>query len=136
MQIVKELKVPDQTVRDTLKLDLLCNKGYSRPRPSRLDKYSNRFKRNLIFFIRKNPKASYTKIRKHFKFKISNKTINRILDTIGIYYQRCKKRPFLIEEVAAKRLAQYLARKDQTQIDFYKYIQSNECSAKRRASRA
>ena len=38
-QITKELKVPDQTVHDTLKLDLLRNEGTSRPRPGRLDKY-------------------------------------------------------------------------------------------------
>ena len=61
-QIVKELKVPDQTVRDTLKHDSLRNEGASRLYPGQPDKYSDRFKRNLILFVRKNPKASYTKI--------------------------------------------------------------------------
>ena len=114
VQIARELKVLDQTVHDTLKLDLLRNDSASRARPGRPDKYSNRFKRNLILFVQKNPKASYAKIRKHFKSKISNKTINRILDTVGIYHWRCKKRPFLTEEVAAKRLAWCLVRKDWT----------------------
>jgi hypothetical protein len=102
-QIAKELKVPDQAVRDAFKLDLLRNEGALRARPSRPDKYSHRFKRNLILFVRKNPKASHAKIRKHFTSKISNKTINRILDIIRIYHWRCKKRPFLTEEVAAKK---------------------------------
>ena len=54
--------MPDQTIRDTLKLDPLCNEGTSRTYPGRLDKYSDRFKRNLISFVRKNLKASYAKI--------------------------------------------------------------------------
>ena len=135
-EITKELKVPDQTVRDTLKLDLLRNEGASRACPSRPDKYSDRFKHNLIFFVGKNRKGSYAKIRKHFKSKILNKTTNCILDTIGIYHWRCKKRPFLTEEVVAKRLAWCLARKDWTWVDFCKYIWSNECSTERGAGGA
>jgi hypothetical protein len=64
-RIVADLDVPDYTVCDTLKLDPLRNKGISRPRPSRPDKYSNRFKLNLISFVQKKPKSSMAKIQKH-----------------------------------------------------------------------
>jgi hypothetical protein len=65
VHIATELKIPDSIIRDTLKVDPLRNKGTSRPRPGRLDKYSDRFKRNLISFVRKEPKVSMAKIRKY-----------------------------------------------------------------------
>jgi hypothetical protein len=62
--------------------------------------------------VRKEPKAIMAKIRKHVGVKISNGAITRILKAIGIWHWKYKKRLYLIEEVAAKRLAWCLTRKD------------------------
>jgi transposase len=62
--------------------------------------------------MRKEPKAIMAKIRKHVGVKISNRAITRILKAIGIWHWKCKKRPYLTEEVAVKRLAWCLVRKD------------------------
>ena len=134
--ISRELRIADSTVRDTISLDLLRDKGYSKPRTGRPEKYFERFKRNLVHFVRREPKASMAKIRKHMGVKISNGTITRILDAVGIWHWKCKKRLYLTEEVVAKRLAWCLARKDWTIEDFRKYIFSDECSAEREAGGA
>ena len=76
------------------------------------------------------------KIRKHMGVKISNGTITRILDAVGIWHWKCKKRSYLTEEAAAKRLAWCLAQKDWIIEDFRKYIFSEECSAERGAGGA
>ncbi|RFU26796.1 hypothetical protein B7463_g9544, partial [Scytalidium lignicola] len=47
-QIAKDLNIPDSTIRDTIFKDKLRNDGKSILRPGRPDKYSERFKRNLI----------------------------------------------------------------------------------------
>ncbi|RFU28819.1 hypothetical protein B7463_g7528, partial [Scytalidium lignicola] len=83
-QIAKDLNIPDSTIRDTIFKDKLRNDGKSILRPGRPDKYSERFKRNLISFVRKEPKASMAKIRKHMSVKISNKAITRILDALNV----------------------------------------------------
>ena len=120
-EISRELQVPDSTVRRTIFLDPLRDEGYSKPRCGRPEKYSERFKRNLIHFVRKEPKASMAKIRKHMGVKISNGTITRILAAVGIWHWKCKKRPYLIE-VAAKRLAWCLAGKDCTIVEDRKSV--------------
>jgi len=135
-QIAKQLNIPDSTIRDTISKDIVRNEGVSRARPGRPDKYSERFKRNLISFVRKEPKASIAKIRKHMQSKISNGCITKILKATGMWHWKYKKRPYLTDEVAAKRLAWCLARKDWTVLDFIKYIFSDECSAERGAGRA
>ena len=63
-RIAKELNIPDSTVRDTIEKTLLRNDGFSKPRSGRPDKYSERFKRRLVLFIRKEPKSSMARIRK------------------------------------------------------------------------
>ncbi|RFU28321.1 hypothetical protein B7463_g7998, partial [Scytalidium lignicola] len=131
--IAKELNVPDSTVRDTIKKEQLRTDGKSNPKPGRPDKYSERFKRRLIAFVRKEPKSSMAKIRKHMEVKISNKAITRILDSVGIWHWRCKRRPYLTDEIAAKRLTWCLKRKDWELSDFLNYIFTDECSAERRA---
>ncbi|KAH7317234.1 hypothetical protein BKA65DRAFT_483480 [Rhexocercosporidium sp. MPI-PUGE-AT-0058] len=85
-QIAKELQIADSTVRDTLKLDLVRNKGASQARLSRLEKYSVRFKRVIVNLIRKELKSSFAKIRKHLASKVNDKVIRRILEDASIYY--------------------------------------------------
>ena len=68
--------------------------------------------------------------------KISNQAITQIPDTIGIWHQKCKRRPYLTNEVAAKRLAWCLAQKDWEVLDFMKYIFSDKCLTERRAGGA
>jgi CENP-B N-terminal DNA-binding domain len=62
--IAKELKIPKSTIKDIITNNLLRDKRTSRFRPSRPDKYSDRFKHKLIVFVRKEPKISIAKIRK------------------------------------------------------------------------
>jgi transposase len=76
------------------------------------------------------------KIRKHMQSKISNGCITKILKAVGIWHWKCKRRPYLTDEVAAKRLAWCLTRKDWTVLDFMKYIFTDECSAERGAGGA
>lgn len=83
-QITRDLKIPDSTVRDTINKAHLRTNGKSNPCLGRLDKYSERFKRKLINFVRKKPKSSMAKIRKHIGVKISNRVIVRILEAVGI----------------------------------------------------
>ena len=67
--ISKDLQIPRSTVRYTIFQDPLRDEGYSKPRTGRPEKYSERFKRNLISFVRKEPKATMAKIRKHIGAK-------------------------------------------------------------------
>ena len=125
------LQIADSTVGDTIFLDPLRDEGHSKPRTGRPEKDFERFKRNLVYVVRREPKASIAKIRKHMGVKISNGTITRILDAVEIWHWRYKKRLYLTEEVAVRRLAWRLARKNWTIEDFRKYIFSDECSAER-----
>ena len=63
-EISKVLQIADSTIRDTISLDPLRDEGYSKPPSGRLEKYSEGFKRNLVHFVRKEPKASIAQLYK------------------------------------------------------------------------
>ncbi|KAH9203289.1 hypothetical protein DL95DRAFT_321725, partial [Leptodontidium sp. 2 PMI_412] len=81
--IAAELKLADSTVRDTIEFDLLRNDGASHTRTGQPTKYSLRFKRAVVNLIRKEPKSSFEKIRKHFGTKVSDGVIRGILKDGG-----------------------------------------------------
>jgi len=60
-----------------------------------------------------------------------NKTIHRFLDLYSISNWRAKRRPYLTEEVAAKRLAWCLARRHWTIENWGIIMWSDECSVER-----
>lgn len=104
LEISRDLNIPRTTIISTLELDLLRNEGKSIPRPGRPLCYTPRNERVLLRFIRNNPKCSYNDIRQACGVIISNSTLKTILDKHGISNWRAKKRPYLSEEVAQKRL--------------------------------
>ena len=59
----------------------------------------------MIRHVRLNPKDTYAQVREACQLSIKKGTIKKILKEYGIVNWRVRKRPFLIEKYAAKRLA-------------------------------
>ena len=74
-------------------------------------------------------------MRKACAITLCNTTLKTILSKHSISNWRAKRRPELTEEVAAKRLAWCLVRKDWTVDEWVKYMWSDECSAERGAGK-
>lgn len=100
--------------RRPCRLTVTLRTGPSAALPLVVRRHPNRFPKLLQLL------HELSKIRKHMEVKILNGTITRILGAIGTWHWKCKKRPYLAEEVTAKRLAWCLTRKNWTIEDFRK----------------
>lgn len=134
--IARALNIPVSTVRDTVQKVVLRNNNYSLPRSGRPLSYSKLDLRNILRFVRTQPKATYAQLKGDTGVKISTTTIKTILKEHGIENWRAKKRPFLTEDVVAQRLTWCIKRKDWTIEDFINHMWSDECSAERGKGRS
>ena len=102
----------EKTARSTLKRYLVQPTNVSHKRSGRPSKWDERFERRLLRFIRINPKSIYAQVKRALDYTLSHDTIARILKPHGIKNWMCKKRLYLSEEVARKRLQFALAHID------------------------
>ncbi len=83
-EIAKVLKVPDATIRTTIRHDLLCDDGKSRPHSGRPKSYTDREERKILRHVRKNLKDTYAQVRQACGVNISNTMIKNIIHKHGI----------------------------------------------------
>ena len=130
-EIAKEFNRPDSTIRTTLKLDPLRDKGETRERSGRPCEYTERDIRKLIRHVRINPKHIWAEVKKACGFTWHKDTLKRMLEPSGITNWKCRRRPHLTEAAAKKRLAWCKARQRWTLEQWRQYMWSDECSAER-----
>jgi transposase len=99
-----------------------------RGRPNKL---SDRDRAYLLRLVRKTPKLTYAQLIDGLDFKVSERTIRRMLKNEGIQNWIAKQRPMLTEKHAADRLAFCLKYQDWDYEDWAKVIWSDECSVTR-----
>jgi len=103
--IARDLLLTRSTVQYTLKQDPLRNDGESLPRKPRERSYTDADERVLLRHVRLNPKDTYKQVIIACGLKCKTSTVKKILKKHGIANWKCKKRPFLTEAHAVKRLA-------------------------------
>jgi transposase len=113
-QIAKRYNHPESTIRSTLKLESERVRNVSQPRSGRPKTYSDRDERHILRHVRLHPKCTYADVRRACLVKLYDSTLKSILKKHGIANWRAKKRPHLIEEHAAIRLAWCIERLDWT----------------------
>jgi hypothetical protein len=82
--IVLGLNLIDMTMRYTLEKDTERDKSHSLPRKPRNKSYTHVEERNILHFIRSNPKATYAQVKREVGLEYSTTTIKRILKEHGI----------------------------------------------------
>jgi DDE superfamily endonuclease/Transposase len=98
--IADTLNLAPSTVQYTIDKSTLRNKGNTLTRKGRPKKYTNRDRRQIVNFVRINPKSTYEDIRQNLHIYLSRDTLGRILDSVGIKNWRAKGRPTLEPEDA------------------------------------
>ena len=134
-QIAEVENWPISTIKSTIELDPERNDGQSKSRSGRPKLYNDRDERSILRQVRLFPKCTYADVRNACAITLCDSTLKTILKKFGITNWRAKRRPELTEEVAAKRLAWCLVRKDWTVDEWIKYMWSDECSAERGAGK-
>ena len=99
------LEISRRAVRSTLTLAHLRDDGEAQVRSGRPVKFTPADERNLLRHVRLHPKDTYTEVIVACGLKIKRDTVKRILKKYGIVNWRARRRPFLTEKNAAKRLA-------------------------------
>jgi transposase len=130
-KIARDLKCHESTVTYTIQQERLRNEGASLVRASRKKSYSDRDERNILRYVRLNPKHTYKQVKVFLQLKCSKTTIKRILKEHGISNWRARKRPELTEENALKRLAWCLTWRGLTAEEWGLIMWSDECSVER-----
>jgi len=130
-QIARDENRSYSTITSTLELDLQRDEGESKPRSGRPKLYTDRDERKILRQVRLYPKCTYEDVRRACVVTLCDTTLKTILKKHGISNWRAKQRPELTEEVAAKRLAWCLVRKNWGVDEWVKYMWSDECSAER-----
>jgi hypothetical protein len=102
-EISSATKIPLQTIRNTIILNPKRSKGFSLFGRGMKQTYDNVFERNLLRFVRTNPKATYQKVRDALDTTLANRTLCGILAKHGITNWRTKKQPFLQKDHVKKR---------------------------------
>jgi len=78
-QIAEAVHLKVSTVKPTLRCLILQPEGISQPRSGRPHITDARTNRRLLFIVKRNPDATYPKIREDLGVKLSDSTIYRIL---------------------------------------------------------
>lgn len=94
-------------------------------------KLSPRDERAIFRAIERNPKITASKLRIEVVPHVSQKTIYRFLQQSGIQKWRCRKRPLLTDERAARRLQWALAHDNKPLAYWQRWRWSDECSIER-----
>ena len=127
-ELQKLFGTPETTLRRIIRIIPQRPHGSSNEKPGRPIEYNERQVRQVLRFVRNNPKTSYAAIKKACVGDFSIWTIKCILRLNQVLTWRAKKRPQITEVYMEKRLAWAIVRRDWTKEDFYKFMWSNECS--------
>jgi IS30 family transposase len=111
-EIAKVLERPKSTVQTTLKLDSIRYEGHTRGRSGRPREYNERDVRNLVRYIRANPKDTWEQVKRACGFTWHKDIFKRMLEPSGITNWKCRHRPHLTETTVKKRLAWCKSKKD------------------------
>lgn len=130
-EIALGLNLYRQTIQYTLAQAKLRTNGESLSRLPRSESYTDKEERYILRYVRLHPKATYQDVKQELGVTCSTSTLKRILKTHGISNWRAKRRPFVTDIVAAKRLAWCLARSHWTTEEWGCVMWSDECSVER-----
>jgi hypothetical protein len=108
-QITHDLGLDRSTVKYTIKQDPLRNEGSSIPQKARNKSYTDADERILLRHVGLNPKDTYKQVIIACGLSYKTSIVKKILKKHRILNWKCKKRPFLTEAHAAKRLTWCLA---------------------------
>jgi hypothetical protein len=122
---------PYSTVTDTIRNNELRNNGHSIPRSGAPKCYTDAEERLILRHVRRFPKDTYEQVITACAVTFKKGTIKKILKEHGIKNWKCKRRPFLTQKNANKRLAWCLAHRHLRPEEWGMYIWSDECSAER-----
>ena len=104
-EIATVLNHPVPPVKTTLSRASSRPNYASKPRSGRPKVYDDRAIRTILRFARRNPKITYSQLKRETGLEISRSTLYRILKDNGIKNWIAQKRPKLTEEHTKLRLA-------------------------------
>lgn len=116
-QLAKDYGLEYSTVWRTIQKDLQRYESADLPKAPRKKSYTIADERNLLRHVRLNPKDTYKQIITACGLGCKTTTVKKILKQHGIANWRAKRRPFLTEANAAKRLTWCLERRHWTAED-------------------
>ena len=122
---------PYSIVADTLEKEALRNDGHSLPQSGPLKCYTDAEERLVLRHVRKFPKDTYAQVITACAVTFKKDIVKKILKVHGIKNCKCKRRPFLTQKNANKRLAWALAHRHVRPEEWGMYMWSDECSAER-----
>jgi len=125
--------IPRYTVITTTRRSTLRAEGKSLPRQGRPPSHDDRVDRRIIRYVRINPKTTYAQMRRALDILLSDDTLVRILDKVGLKHWRAASRPALTQELANIRLKWAKDHLGWTQEQRDAVIFSDECSVERGA---
>ena len=126
--IARELKLEYSTVFRTIQKDLLRHEGKSLPKTHRKKSYTEHDERVLLRHVQLYPKDIFREIMTACRLGCKKTTVRKILKEHGITNWKAKRRPFLTEANAAKRLAWCLEQRHWLAEDWALVVWSDECS--------
>jgi transposase len=129
--IAEELDLEYSTVYRTIQLDLERHEGKSLPRTPRKKSYTDADVRVLLRHVRLYSKDTYREVMIACGLTCKKTTVRKILKEHGITNWKAKRRPFLTEKNAAKRLAWCVERRHWLAEDWALVVWSDECSVER-----
>ena len=97
------------TISDTISNNELRDNGASLPRSGAAKSYSSAEERMILRHVRKFPKETYKQVIYTCKVSCKKNTIKKILKEHSIKNWKCKRRLFLTQKNANKRLTWALA---------------------------
>lgn len=126
-QIAEAVQKPLNTVKTTLHYNKLRTNGISQPRSGQPLKTNARDRRRILFIIKRNPDATYAKIREETGIEISDSSLYRILQNFHMEHWIKKKRPLLDADHAKARVDCCLEVRKWTYNDWFRVISTDEC---------
>jgi hypothetical protein len=129
--IQAQLKCSRGALRSTFDMASQRLNGESMPRFGRALYYIEADERRLLRHVRLNPKESYLQVIKSLDLVFGRTTIKKILTQHGIANWRARRRPFLTEAHAAKRLAWCLKNRYRNVEEWGMHMWSDECLVER-----
>lgn len=122
---------PYSTISDTISKNELRDDGASLPRSGAAKSYSPAEERKVLRHVRRFPKDTYKEVIVACQVTCKKSTIKKILKAHGIKNWKCKRRHFLTQKNANKRLAWALAHRGWSVEEWGMIMWSDECSVER-----
>jgi transposase len=131
-QIASRLGISRSTVYNTINRFQTTGNLRSKPRTGRPSKLTPSERRYLFLVVHRNPIISYKALIHEANLRVSKSTIRRVLKKLNIRKWISKKRIFLKQHDAKKRLE--FVKKWSNCNDFSNIIFSDECSVQRKSN--